>query len=102
MLPVVSTHEHHLPDDFQNGLTLDRILERERSYVGWVLDLTPWGSDTWTSEEAIGALLAWQYVVATVLSEKVDSGYFDMAEAEALVHKLMYRNAARLYGFDLA
>jgi hypothetical protein len=23
-----------------------------------------------------------------------------MAEAEALVHKLMYRNAARLYGFD--
>lgn len=45
---------------------------------------------------------AWQHVVATVLSEKVDSGYFDMAEAEALVHKLMYRNAARLYGFDLA
>ncbi len=25
-LPVVSTHEHHLPDDFQNSLTLDRIL----------------------------------------------------------------------------
>jgi hypothetical protein len=45
--------------------------------------------------------LAWQHVVATVLSEKVDSGYFDMAEAEALVHKLMYRNAARLYGFHV-
>jgi len=40
-LPVVSTHEHHLTDDFQNSLTLDRILQRERSYVGWVLDLTP-------------------------------------------------------------
>jgi hypothetical protein len=39
--------------------------------------------------------------VATVLSQKVESGYFDMAEAEALAHKLMYRNAARLYGFRL-
>ena len=76
---------------------LHQFLEVARSS-----DRIVWGSDTWTSEEAIGALLAWQYVVATVLSEKVDSGYFDMAEAEALVHKLMYRNAARLYGFDLA
>ena len=49
----------------------------------------------------VGALLAWQYVVATVLAQKVDDGYFDMAEAEGLVHKLMYRNAARSYGFDL-
>jgi Amidohydrolase len=62
-------------------------------------DRIAWGSDTWTSEEAIGALLAWQHVVATVLSQKVDDGYFDRAEAEALAHKLMYRNAARLYGF---
>jgi predicted TIM-barrel fold metal-dependent hydrolase len=76
---------------------LHQFLEVARSS-----DRIAWGSDTWTSEEAIGALLAWQHVVATVLSEKVDSGYFDMAEAEALVHKLMYRNAARLYGFDVA
>ena len=34
-------------------------------------DLIAWGSDTWTSEEATGALLAWQHVVATVLAEKV-------------------------------
>jgi uncharacterized protein len=64
-------------------------------------DRIAWGSDTWTSEEAVGALLAWQHVVATVLSQKVDAGYLDMAEAEALAHKLMYRNAARLYGFDI-
>jgi hypothetical protein len=64
-------------------------------------DRIAWGSDTWTSEEAIGALLAWQHVVATVVSQKVDAGYFDMAEAEALAHKLMYRNAARLYGFGV-
>jgi hypothetical protein len=62
-------------------------------------DRIAWGSDTWTSEEAIGALLAWQHVVATVLSQKVDERYFDLAEAEALAHKFMYRNAARLYGF---
>ena len=63
-------------------------------------DLIAWGSDTWTSEDAVGALLAWQYVVATVLAQKVDDGYFDMAEAEVLAHKLMYRNAARIYGLD--
>jgi hypothetical protein len=63
-------------------------------------DLIAWGSDTWTSEDAVGALLAWQYVVATVLAQKADAGYFDMAEAEALAHKLMYRNAERIYGFD--
>jgi hypothetical protein len=63
-------------------------------------DLIAWGSDTWTSEDAVGALLAWQYVVATVLAQKVDDGYFDMTEAEVLAHKLMYRNAAQIYGFD--
>jgi uncharacterized protein len=63
-------------------------------------DLIAWGSDTWTSEDAVGALLAWQYVVATVLAQKVDDGYFDMAEAEVLAHKLMYCNAARIYGFE--
>jgi hypothetical protein len=63
-------------------------------------DLIAWGSDTWTSEDAVGALLAWQYVLATVLAQKVDDGYFDMAEAEVLAHKLMYRNAARIYGFE--
>jgi len=63
-------------------------------------DRIAWGSDTWTSEEAVGALLAWQHVIATVLSQKVESGYFDMSEAEALSHKLMYSNAARLYGLS--
>ena len=32
-LPVVSSHEHHWPDELQFGLTLDRIVEK--SYVGW-------------------------------------------------------------------
>ncbi len=64
-------------------------------------DRIAWGSDTWTSEEAVGALLAWEHVVATVLSRKIDDGYFDLLEAEVLAHRLMYANAARLYGFQL-
>ena len=32
-LPVVSSHEHHRPDDFQRQLTLDLMIEK--SYVGW-------------------------------------------------------------------
>ncbi len=32
-LPVVSSHEHHRPDEFQSQLTLDLIIEK--SYVGW-------------------------------------------------------------------
>jgi hypothetical protein len=56
-----------------------------------------WGGDTWVSEEAVGALLAWQHVLATVLAEKVDDGYFDMDEALFLAHKFMYANAERLY-----
>jgi hypothetical protein len=56
-----------------------------------------WGSDTWTSEEAIGALLAWEHVVCRVLSEKVEQDYFDMDEACELSERLMWGNAARLY-----
>ena len=60
--------------------------------------LIGWGSDTWTSEEAVGAVLAWKFVVSKVLSEMVDSAYIDLKKAEALAEKLMYKNNAELYG----
>ena len=60
-------------------------------------DLIAWGGDTWTSEEAIGALLAWRHVLAKVLSEKIEDGYWDLEEAEAIAHKFMYRNAKKIY-----
>jgi len=72
-----------------------------------LLEVTPsnerigWGGDARTGEEAFGALLAWRHVAARVLSEKVDDGYFDLSEAEALAPKLMYGNVAKLYGLDM-
>ena len=51
-----------------------------------------WGSDTWTSEEALGALLAFQYVVASVLADKVDEGYFTIDDALIIAEKFLYKN----------
>ena len=34
-------------------------------------DLIGWGGDTWTSEEAVGAVLAWKFVITKVLTEMV-------------------------------
>ena len=60
-----------------------------------------WGSDSWTSEEALGALLAYQYVVASVLADKVNDYYLDMDDALQLAEKLMYRNASRIYNLKI-
>jgi len=65
-------------------------------------DLIGWGGDAFTSEESFGALLAWRYVVARVLSEKVDDGYMNIVEAETLAHKLMYANVAKQYGLNVS
>ena len=60
-----------------------------------------WGSDTWTSEEAYGALLAYQHVVATVLAEKIETGYLDLHNTEILAEKLMYKNALQIYKLNM-
>ena len=61
------------------------------------IDRIAWGSDSWTSEEALGALLAYQHVAATVLSEKVGDGYIDDSDACDIAEKLLYRNAKEIY-----
>ena len=63
-------------------------------------DRISWGSDCWTSEEALGALLAFEHVIAKVLSDKVDDGYFSMDDAKELSEKLLFRNASGIYGMD--
>jgi glucuronate isomerase len=57
-----------------------------------------WGDDAFTSEESYGALLAWRHVVAKVLTERVEEGYFGIKEAETLATRLMYKNAVETYG----
>ncbi len=64
-------------------------------------DLIGWGGDTWTSEEAVGAVLAWKYVIAKVLSEMLESGYLDMKKAEMLAEKLLYKNNAGIYKIEV-
>lgn len=56
-----------------------------------------WGADTWTSEEAVGAMFAFKHVLTSVLSEKVESGYFTINEAEDFARKIMYQNAKQIY-----
>jgi predicted TIM-barrel fold metal-dependent hydrolase len=61
-------------------------------------DRIAWGSDAWTSEEALGALLAFQHVLARVLAEKIESGYLNREDAELFARKVMYENAEKTYG----
>jgi hypothetical protein len=65
-------------------------------------DRIVWGCDTWTSEESYGSLLAFRSVFAETLSEKVESGYFDIEEARRLAVNVLSRNAMDLYGITLS
>src|SRR5699024_8678272 len=56
-----------------------------------------WRADTWTSEEAVGAAMAFKHVLTDVLNEKVESGYFTLSEAEKFAKKIMYQNARDIY-----
>lgn len=56
-----------------------------------------WGDDTWTPEESFGALLAVRHVLATVLSEKIQTGYLSKRDALEIVSNILCDNAARIY-----
>ena len=58
-----------------------------------------WGCDTWTSEESFGALLAFRSVLAHVLKDKIEAGYFSVSDAKLVIDNLMVNNAAALYDF---
>ncbi|HSK69803.1 MAG TPA: amidohydrolase family protein [Candidatus Limnocylindria bacterium] len=60
-------------------------------------DKVCWGCDTWTSEESFGALLAFRHVLANVLADKVDAGYFSLPDALEVAGNIMANNAAALY-----
>ena len=56
-----------------------------------------WGCDTWTAEESYGALLAFRFVLSSVLAEKVSDGYLTTHDAYEIIDKILYRNAADLF-----
>jgi len=56
-----------------------------------------WGDDCWTAEESVGALLAWRFVVATVLAERFRDGRLSARGAEALGRKLLRDNGRSVY-----
>jgi predicted TIM-barrel fold metal-dependent hydrolase len=57
-----------------------------------------WGSDCWVPEDSVGAMLAWRFVVSSVLAERIDDGRLRAPEAEALARKFMYENGRSVYG----
>ncbi len=67
------------------------------------IDVTPsintitWGSDCWIAEESVGAMLAWRFVVASVLAQRLRDGRLGAADAEELAIKLMYENGRTVY-----
>jgi hypothetical protein len=56
-----------------------------------------WGSDCLVPEDSIGALLAWRFIVATVISKRMDDKRIRNADAEVLARKLMYENGRNIY-----
>jgi len=56
-------------------------------------DKIVWGCDTWTGEESWGALLSMADILAKVLSEKIDTGYFNLNNAFRIAEGIMTNNA---------
>ncbi|WP_373893821.1 amidohydrolase family protein [Virgibacillus sp. CBA3643] len=56
-----------------------------------------WGGDNWTSEESVGASMAFRHVVTKVLNDKIDNSFYRLKDAEDLIEKLFFRNAEELY-----
>jgi predicted TIM-barrel fold metal-dependent hydrolase len=56
-----------------------------------------WGSDCWVPEESTGALLAWRYIVAKVLSERLNDRLIHANDVEILAKKLMHGNGRGIY-----
>ncbi len=61
-------------------------------------DRITWGGDCWTSEEAVGASLAFRHVLLKVLGQKVEEGYYSVPQAVRFAEKIMISNAQKLYG----
>jgi hypothetical protein len=58
------------------------------------------GGDTWHVEETFGAIAQMRRLIGEVLQEKVDSGYFQAADARRLATKILSANATQFFGLQ--
>ncbi len=58
------------------------------------------GGDNWHVEETYGALQSARRLIAEVLEEKLDSGYFGRATAERLARRIFHENARDFFRLD--
>ena len=49
------------------------------------------------AEESAGAMLAWRFIVATVLAQRLADGRLTAAGADVLASKLMHGNGRSVY-----
>jgi uncharacterized protein len=61
------------------------------------VDKITWGSDCFVPEDSVGAMLAWRFVVAKVLSQRLDDGFVKRADVEPLARKLMFESGRLNY-----
>jgi predicted TIM-barrel fold metal-dependent hydrolase len=64
---------------------------------GGGLEKVCWGCDTWTPEESYGALLVFRLVLAQVMTEKIQQGYFSFDDACRAIDHICYQNATEIY-----
>jgi hypothetical protein len=55
------------------------------------------GSDCGVVEESVGAMLAWRFVVSSVLAERLRDGRLRAADVQVLACKLMCGNGRGVY-----
>ncbi len=95
---------HNFLNTHVNIVWLPMISTREAKYfIVKALEISSanrmcWGSDTWTSEESLGAILALRHVLAAALTEMVEDGAFDIAYAKHIADRVLRENAKELYG----
>ncbi len=72
--------------------TLDEYIDIAPS-----INTITWGGDCWLPEESVGALMAWKYVVATVLCNRFRNRLLRAADVDVLAEKLMLSNGRHVY-----
>ena len=83
-------------------MNLSQLIKNDFLLLSELIEVTNahsicWGDDAWTPEESYGALLAARHVLASVLSEKIRTGYLSKGDAFEIISDILCNNAVRIY-----